>query len=52
VVAVTRYVAAERDDQMTAWVRAGSFLAERFSGFLGTGWVRPGVASDGSVGRR
>jgi len=29
---------------MVAW--AGSALAERFPGFLGTGWVRPGGGSD------
>ena len=45
-VSITRHVAPELGDQMVAWVRAGSSLAERFSGFLGTGWVRPGVASD------
>ena len=31
---------------MIAWVRAGSALAERFPGFLGTGWVRPSADSD------
>ena len=31
---------------MIAWVRAGSSLAERFDGFLGTGWVRPAADSD------
>lgn len=30
---------------MAAWVRAGASLAETFPGFLGTGWVRPGVGS-------
>ena len=43
-VSITRHVAPELGDQMVAWVRAGSSLAERFSGFLGTGWVRPGAA--------
>jgi antibiotic biosynthesis monooxygenase (ABM) superfamily enzyme len=45
-VSITRRVRPEHVDQMTAWVRAGSALAERFPGFLGTGWVRPGAASD------
>ena len=26
---------------MLAWLRAGTELAERFDGFLGSGWVRP-----------
>ena len=30
---------------MLAWLRAGTELAERFDGFLGSGWVRPGVGS-------
>ncbi|GGF39809.1 antibiotic biosynthesis monooxygenase [Marmoricola endophyticus] len=29
-----------------AWVTAGQSLAERFEGFLGTGWVRPSVSSE------
>ena len=45
-VSITRLVSPEHQDQMTAWVRAGSSLAERFPGFLGTGWVRPGADSD------
>jgi antibiotic biosynthesis monooxygenase (ABM) superfamily enzyme len=45
-VSITRHVEPDRVDQMIAWVRAGSALAERFPGFLGTGWVRPSVASD------
>jgi uncharacterized protein len=45
-VSITRHVAPDRVDQMVAWVRAGSSLAERFPGFLGTGWVRPSVTSD------
>lgn len=45
-VSITRHVDPEHVDQMTAWVRAGSALAERFPGFLGTGWVRPSTASD------
>jgi antibiotic biosynthesis monooxygenase (ABM) superfamily enzyme len=45
-VSITRHVEPERLDQMVAWVRAGSSLAERFPGFLGTGWVRPSTGSD------
>jgi uncharacterized protein len=45
-VSITRHVAPSRVDEMVAWVRAGSALAERFPGFLGTGWVRPGGGSD------
>jgi len=45
-VSITRHVEPDRVDQMVAWVRAGSSLAERFPGFLGTGWVRPAVDSD------
>jgi uncharacterized protein len=45
-VSITRHVAPARVDEMVAWVRAGSALAERFPGFLGTGWVRPGGGSD------
>ena len=44
-VSITRHVAPDRVDQMVAWVRAGSSLAERFPGFLGTGWVRPALGS-------
>ena len=45
-VSIVRHVAPDHADQMVAWVRAGSSLAERFQGFLGTGWVRPSPASD------
>lgn len=45
-VSITRHVDPDHSEQMTAWVRAGSSLAERFPGFLGTGWVRPGRLSD------
>lgn len=45
-VSITRHVQPDHVDQMIAWVRAGSALAERFPGFLGTGWVRPSVDSD------
>ncbi len=45
-VSITRHVDPAQSAQMVAWMRAGSSLAERFPGFLGTGWVRPGVGSD------
>ncbi|MCW2828473.1 MAG: antibiotic biosynthesis monooxygenase [Marmoricola sp.] len=45
-VSIVRHVAPDHAAQMIAWVRAGSSLAERFSGFLGTGWVRPAAESD------
>jgi antibiotic biosynthesis monooxygenase (ABM) superfamily enzyme len=45
-VSITRHVDPEHHEQMIAWVRAGSALAERFPGFLGTGWVRPSADSD------
>lgn len=40
-VAITRHVAPGHDDQMVAWLRAGTELAHRFDGFLGQGWIRP-----------
>lgn len=45
-VSITRHVDPRYADQMVAWVRAGSALAERFPGFLGAGWVRPSTGSD------
>jgi len=45
-VSIVRHVEPEHAAQMIAWVRAGSSLAERSPGFLGTGWVRPAVDSD------
>jgi len=44
-VSITRHVDPSQEDQMRAWLRAGSELAQRFDGFLGSGWVRPGVNS-------
>ena len=44
-VSVTRHVDPAHEDQMVAWLRAGSELSERFDGFLGSGWVRPSVGS-------
>ncbi|MDX6276465.1 MAG: uncharacterized protein QOJ72_593 [Nocardioidaceae bacterium] len=40
-VSITRHVDPSQEDQMLAWLRAGFELAERFDGFLGSGWVRP-----------
>lgn len=45
-VSIVRHVAPEHAAQMVAWVRSGSSLAERFAGFLGTGWVRPADDSE------
>ena len=45
-VSIVRHVAPDHAAQMLAWVQAGSSLAERFEGFLGTGWVRPRAGSD------
>ena len=44
-VAITRRVRPEDELLMQAWVHAGTSLAERFPGFLGTGWVRPAADS-------
>jgi antibiotic biosynthesis monooxygenase (ABM) superfamily enzyme len=40
-VSVTRHVDPSQTTEMLAWVQAGTSLAERFDGFLGSGWVRP-----------
>ncbi len=40
-VSVTRHVDPSRTTEMLAWVQAGTSLAEKFDGFLGSGWVRP-----------
>ncbi|MFC8503654.1 antibiotic biosynthesis monooxygenase [Pedococcus sp. NPDC057267] len=45
-VAITRRVRPEDSALMQAWVDAGTSLARRFPGFLGTGWVRPSGASE------
>lgn len=45
-VSITRHIDPDQADRMVAWINAGASLAERFEGFLGTGWVRPGVESD------
>ena len=44
-VSVTRHVDPSRTTEMLAWVQAGTSLAERFDGFLGSGWVRPSEES-------
>lgn len=45
-VSITRLLDPSHADQMLAWIRAGSALATRFPGFLGSGWVRPATDSD------
>lgn len=45
-VSITRHVDPSHSDEMIAWIRAGSALAMRFEGFLGTGWVRPSAGSE------
>lgn len=44
-VSITRHVDPGHEDQMLAWLRAGTQLSERFDGFLGSGWVRPSAGS-------
>jgi antibiotic biosynthesis monooxygenase (ABM) superfamily enzyme len=44
-VSITRHIAPGHDDEMIAWMRAGTMLAGRFDGFLGSGWVKPAVDS-------
>jgi uncharacterized protein len=45
-VSITRTIAPDHDDEMVAWMQAGSALAARFDGFLGSGWVRPAADSE------
>jgi antibiotic biosynthesis monooxygenase (ABM) superfamily enzyme len=45
-VSITRTVSPGHHDEMVAWIRAGSALAARFDGFLGSGWVRPSTQSE------
>ncbi len=45
-VSITRHVDPDHEDQMLAWLRAGTQLSERFDGFLGAGWVRPSRGSE------
>ena len=40
-VSVTRHVDPSQSTEMRAWMQAGTTMAEKFDGFLGSGWVRP-----------
>jgi uncharacterized protein len=40
-VSVTRHVDPAHATEMLAWCEAGASLAQRFDGFLGSGWVKP-----------
>jgi antibiotic biosynthesis monooxygenase (ABM) superfamily enzyme len=44
-VAVARRADPARTDEMVAWMRAGTALAETFPGFLGAGFVRSSAGS-------
>lgn len=44
-VAITRRVDPEDEILMQAWADAGTTMAQRFDGFLGSGWVRPSSGS-------
>ena len=46
-VSITRTISPGHHDEMVAWIRAGSALAARFEGFLGSGWVRPSTRLGG-----
>ena len=45
-VSIHRVVSPERVPEVTAWVQAGVRLANRWPGFLGSGWIR---AAEGST---
>jgi len=45
-VSITRSVYPERIPEVTLWVQAGVNLANRYPGFLGSGWVRSAQNSD------
>ncbi|MGO3885355.1 MAG: antibiotic biosynthesis monooxygenase [Mycetocola sp.] len=45
-VAIERTVDPERISEATIWVQAGINLANKYPGFLGSGWVRTGPESD------
>ncbi len=45
-VAIERRVDPARTVEATSWMQAGTDLASGFEGFLGSGWVRAGEASD------
>ena len=44
-VSITRAVDPDRIPDVTRWVQAGVNLANRYPGFLGSGWVRQGADS-------
>lgn len=44
-VSIYRRVATDRIPEATAWVQSGVNLANRYPGFLGSGWVRDGEDS-------
>lgn len=45
-VAIERRIDPSRTVEATSWMQAGTDLAAGFPGFLGSGWVRAGEASD------
>ena len=45
-VAIERRIDPARTTEATSWMQAGTDLATGFDGFLGSGWVRAGEASD------
>lgn len=45
-VTVARRAAPGQEQVVTAWLRAGTQLAEQFDGFLGAGWLRPVPGSE------
>jgi uncharacterized protein len=45
-VSITRTISPGHHAEMEAWIRAGTTLAARFDGFLGSGWVRPATDSE------
>ena len=45
-VSIERRVNPERIDEATTWVQSGIRMAGTFPGFLGSGWVRAGAASE------
>ncbi|WP_018220282.1 antibiotic biosynthesis monooxygenase [Salinispora pacifica] len=44
-VSVSRRTDPARTQEMVAWMRAGTALAEAFPGFLGAGWIRSAPGS-------
>ncbi|WP_353807796.1 antibiotic biosynthesis monooxygenase [Agromyces sp. SYSU T00194] len=44
-VSIRREVDPDRIPEVTAWVQAGVNLANRYPGFLGSGWIRAGEDS-------